>query len=273
MIKIEGANLGTISAELKKLSEYNSKYNWIDNPKLKNTITMLENLYLNLNCQANKSAIKPMEINQNEQVIIQKNMINHRCANDLEILKTISQYGLLASEWFGELESEREGCFCTFISRMKNDDYKYRGDLAEDNYSRLNIGEDILLFFQEDNPIMQYLLHLDYFHFENLKKTNLNYKNLYTESELNLLENLIEPLSPCGRNMRRNFDTKTNYWSAIPGGIPSALIIGICIKNNIYTNDEIDQINSFFPQAVIFDSKLNVVRYPLKSFNEYKRSR
>lgn len=45
------------------------------------------------------------------------------------------------------------------------------------------------------------------------------------------------------------------------------------IKNNEYTNDELDQINSFFPQAVIFDSKLNVVRYPLKSFNENKRKR
>lgn len=266
-IKVEGTNLGKISAELKRISEYN----WTNNPRLKTIIAKLEKLYINLNYQANELKISPMNVDQNGYVIIKNNMINHKCSNNLEILKTISQYGLLASEWFGELESEREGCFCTFITRMKNDDYKYHGDLAEDNYSQLNVGENVILFFDEDNPIMKYLLHLDYFSFEYHKKVSSNYKSLYTDSELALLEELIEPLSPAGKNMHHKITSKTNYWSAIPGGIPSSLIVGICIKNNTYTDAEIDLINSYFPQAVIFNSKQNVVRYPLQSFNENKR--
>lgn len=273
MVKIEGQNLGEVSAELKKLSDYNSIYNWVDDSKKKNEISKLENLYLNLCNHVNEFKIKPMEIDQNEQVIIQKNMINHRCSNNLEVLQTISQYGILASEWFGKLESEQEGCFCTFISRMKDDDYNcnFRGDLAEDNFSRLNKGDDVLLFFDEDNPIMKYLLHLDYFEFEYQKSCNPNYKQLYTDSELSLLENLIEPLSPAGNDMRQNFDWKTNYWSAIPGGIPSSLVTGVCIKNNTFTDSEIDLINSYFPKAVIFDSKQNVVRYPSQLVDKTER--
>ena len=49
---------------------------------------------------------------------------------------------------------------------MKGNNYPYHGDLAEDDKSRLNIGENIILFFDEENPIMEYLLHLDYFEFE-----------------------------------------------------------------------------------------------------------
>lgn len=107
-----------------------------------------------------------MIIDDNGIVDIPKNALNHRCSNSMDSIREISRYGLLASEWFGELESEREWCFCTFISRMKGNNYPYHGDLAEDDKSRLNIGENIILFFDEENPIMEYLLHLDYFEFE-----------------------------------------------------------------------------------------------------------
>ena len=85
-----------------------------------------------------------MEIDDNGNVVIPLNALNHRCSNSIESLKNISKYGLLASEWFGELESEREGCFCTFLSRMKGENYPYSGDLAEDDRSRLNLGENVI---------------------------------------------------------------------------------------------------------------------------------
>ena len=109
---------------------------------------------------------------------------------------------------------------------------------------------------------MQYLLHLDYFEFEHQKKENPNYASLYNSNELEILEELIEPLSPAGKDMRKSYVFKTNYWSAIPGGIPSKLVNGICVKNNNYSESELDLISSLFPEAVIFDSNKQVLRYP-----------
>ena len=56
------------------------------------------------------------------------------------------------------LESELEGRFCVFISRMKDDNYPYKGDLAEDNRSRLNVGRNVLLFFDDQNPVMKKII-------------------------------------------------------------------------------------------------------------------
>ena len=61
--------------------------------------------------------------------------------------------------------------------------------------------------------------------------------------------------------MRTDYDFKTNYWSAIPGGIPSEFVNGVCIKNNKYTDEELDEISSLFPNAVIFDSTKKVIKY------------
>lgn len=254
---IRGANIETKNVEYKKISDYD----WTDNTKLLKIIKKLELIYLSIEEQLEYQIINPMDI-EDGTVVIPQNALNHRCSNSIESLQGISNYGILASEWFGELESEREGRFCTFVSRMKGSDYPYSGDLAEDDKSRLNIGENVILFFDEKNPLMQYLLHLDYFKFEHQKKENPNYASLYNSNELEILEELIEPLSPAGKDMRKSYVFKTNYWSAIPGGIPSKLVNGICVKNNNYSESELDVISSLFPEAVIFDSNKKVLRYP-----------
>ena len=257
---IRGANVGKKDVEYKKISDYN----WTNNIKLKEIIKKLELLYLSIDEELKGEIINPMEVD-NGIVVISKNALNHRCSNTIESLQGISNHGILASEWFGELESEREGCFCTFVSRMKGSEYPYIGDLAEDDKSRLNIGENVILFFDENNPLMQYLLHLDYFEFEHQKQNNPDYASLYTSDELKILEELIEPLSPAGKDMRKPYNFKTNYWSAIPGGIPAKLVNGICVKNNNYSDEELDVINILFPGAVLFDSNKKVLRYPLIS--------
>lgn len=269
---IKGANLGEISAEIKKISDYN----WTNNPKLMTIIKKLEILYLHIENEVRTQKINPMIIDENGKVVIKEYAVNHRCSNSIESLRTISNYGILASEWFGKLESEREGCFCTFVSRMKGKNYPYHGDLSEDDRSRLNIGKNVILFFDDNNPLMKYLLHLDYFEFEYQKQINSNYRSLYTSDELELLEELIEPLSPSGKDMRKSYDFKTNYWSAIPGGIPSKLINGVCIKNNDYSEEQLDEISSLFSNAVIFDSSKKILRYPSISSqhtNEVKNSK
>ena len=41
-------------------------------------------------------------------------------------------------------------------------------------------------------------------------------------------------------------------------------INGICIKNNNYSDEELDIIINLFPRAVVFNSKKEVIRYPSK---------
>lgn len=262
---IRGANIEEKDVKYKKLSDYD----WTSDTILIKIVKKLELLYFNIEDQLNNQDINPIDIDDDNNVVISKNALNHRCSNSIETLQEISNHGILASEWFGELESEGEGRFCTFVSRMKGDDYPYFGDLAEDDKSRLNIGKNVLLFFDEENPLMKYLLHLDYFEFEHQKKINPNYSSLYSSDELEILEELVEPLSPAGKDMRTSYDFKTNYWSAIPGGIPSKLVNGICVKNNNYSENELDEISALFPNAAVFDSSKKVLRYPIISQSKY----
>ncbi len=262
-MKIIGANLGQEEGEYNKLSHYL----WTDDKDIEKIIINLENMYLGF---LNKfdSPVIDFPIDENGKAKIVPGMVNHRCDNSLDSLSNISKYGILASEWFGIPESEREGCFCAFVSRMKPESYKILGSMGEDNHSRLNIGRNVILFFDDTNPVMKYLLHLDYFEYEKIKQEDKSKLNeLYTKEEIELFDKLIEPFSPAGKNMRKPYDFSVNYWSAIPGGIPSFLVNGICIKKNNYTEEELDKISEMFPNATIFKNDLEVVRYPKKDIN------
>ena len=254
---LKGANLGNVETDFANLSTYN----WFDDKELNDCVLYLEKLYFSLCEKSKEFPCKSMLLDTNGLVDIKPNLINHRCSSELDALKNISLYGVLASEWFGILESEREGCFCVFVTRMKNKSYPYRGDLGEDNHSRLNVGRNVILFFDETNPVMQYLIHLDYFEYAKIKKESPELiTKKYTKDEILLLDKLIGPLSLAGNDMRKNYDFKTNYWSAIPGGIPSYLINGVCIKNNNYTDEELNEISSYFPNAIIFNAKKEILR-------------
>lgn len=266
---INGANLG------KQEVEYQSLTSFDDLPlESKEEISFVEQLYKNISSRSEDFSINEFPITNDGKVDIKPGMVNHGCSGNLEALANISKYGVLASEWFGILESECEGRFCVFVSRTKNEDYPFTGTLAEDNYTRLNIGKNVLLFFDEQNPIFQYLLHLDYFEYESIKEKNKEQiEQIYTKEEINMFDNLIEPLSPGGKGMRKNYDFKTNYWSAIPGGIPSFLVNGICIKNNEYTDEQLDRISMLFPQATIFKGDLDIVRYSNNHSKEDENNR
>lgn len=267
-MKIKGANLEETEAIFDNLSNIK----WSDDETIQNLIKYLEQLYYSLCNNKDVITVEQFPMNDDGKVIIKPGMLNHRCANDFEILRHISKHGVLASEWFGILESEREGRFCTFISRMKGKDYPYKGDLAEDDYSRLNIGNNIILFFDENNLLMQYLLHLDYFEYEKIKQNEPDkLQILYSEKERELFDKLIEPMSPSGKDMRNDYQNKTNYWSAIPGGIPSFLINGICVKNNQFTIEQINELSYLFPNATIFKNDLDIICLPCNALQNDER--
>lgn len=258
-MKIIGANLGEIESEYKPLSEWN----YTSHPDGIRILKYLENIYYNAVENVKDTTINDFPTEGN-QVIVQPGMINHRCSLDIGTLKGISEYGVLASEWFGQYESELEGRFCTFVDRIKPEDYI---DQYE-NYRRLNAGYHALLFFDAENKVMQYLLHLDYFKYEGIKRSNPNrIEEMYTKEEIELFEEVIEPLSPAGKDFHDEDKKKLRYyyWSAIPGGIPSELVNGICLTSNEYTEEYIEQLSNLFPNATIFNGLKQIIFKPEKT--------
>lgn len=258
-MKIEGRNLGKKEVEYKLLSQYP-----YFNDERQELIKKIEEMYLKYREEAKGTEIRPFPKCDNK-VVLNPGMINHKCSNSLEALRAISQYGILASEWFGQIESEREGVFCSFVDRIHSED-------SSDNRARiLNLqrlkskSNDIVLFFDTTNPVMEQLLHLDYFEYEKVKlQTPEKIDEMYTKDELELFEQIIEPFSPGGKKYHVNSWLPYCDWSAIPGGIPSALVNGICVKNESYDKEYIEEIAKLFPNTTIFNGDLEILHEPEK---------
>lgn len=262
-MKIQGANLGEKEVEYKLLSEYP-----FFNDERQEVVKKLEQLYLKYQEDSKETDIRPFP-QKDGKVEILPGMINHRCSNSLESLRTLSQYGILASEWFGQIESEREGVFCSFIDRIHAEDNsdKRKQDRARIlNLQRLkSMSNDIVLFFDNTNPIMEQLLNLDYFEYEKAKqRMPEKLTEIYTSDEIELFEKIIEPFSPGGRNYHTKEMLPYCDWSAIPGGIPSILVNGICTKTKSYDNEYIEEVSKLFPNATIFNSELEIIYAPKK---------
>lgn len=261
---LKGANIDDTNVEYKGLSDYQL----IDNPELKPIIRNLELFYYSILKEALNSNISPFPINDNKVTII-PGMLNHRCTNDIENIRSISQNGILATEWFGKLESEGEGRYCAFVDRIKDPSFVGAGS----NINRLTAPSDEIVLFFDDNDIMKKLIHLDYFEYEKIKKEDPSrIKELYTDKEIELFDKLIEPLSPYG--VKYHDESKKQkqfyYWSAIPGGIPSILVNGICIKNKEYSEEYIKELSRLFPNATIFNGKLDIIYRPENIIDESK---
>ena len=124
-------------------------------------------------------------------------------------------------------------------------------------------------FFDETNSIFKQLLHLDYFEYEKVKNQSLDKLiEIYNEEEIELFEQIIAPFSLGGRTFHTKGILPYCDWSAIPGGIPSKLINGICIKNNDFDKEYIEQVEKLFPNATIFKGNLEILYRPIKNTNK-----
>ncbi len=259
-MKIAGANLEETDGTFKNLTDYVPR----DVPFYR-YLEYIQNLYYDALDNSKNMSIRRFPVDGNK-VVIEPLTCNHRCHPDIEILRSISEHGVLATEWFGIAESEREGLFCTFIDRIKPETYP---SYKSENLQRISDRtQEVVLFFDE-NDVMKKLLHYDLFEYERVKlheKEKL--KEKYTDDEIWLLDFLYQ-VSPAGYDFHDSSDRPYYYWSAIPGGIPSNLINGICVKLDVCTDDYLDELNILFPNATIFDCSLNILRMP-KNISEDK---
>lgn len=260
---IKGANLGDYEGELRRLTEHNFD---LDEEAIK-TLRYLERLFLSIQEQSKTTYVHEFP-SVEKKVLLNEGMINHKCTGDIKCLESMSQNGILASEWFGILESEQEGRFCTFIDRLKPDNYVS----LNNNINRIKgLGDGIVLFFDMDNELMQYLLHLDYFEYEKIKNEHPEkLTEIYKPEEIEIFDKLIEPLSKSG--IKFHYESKKNtytyYWSAIPGGIPSILVNGICLRSQEYDENYIKELIKLFPNATIFNKDLTIIYKPQKDIQD-----
>ena len=196
---------------------------------------------------------------------IQPGCIIHRRNADIESIRAISQSAFLASEWFGMLESEKEGRFCSFATRLIDQNDPTLNPNRVNYHKRVSVADkqNITFYFDQDHPLMQKLIRLDYFEYaRRVKESPEEIKEFYSDDEINMFEKLIYPLSIGGRDYHLS-DNKTRHkdWIAIPGAIPSELVNGISIHTeNESLMENLEEIAKMFPNATIFDQKGNVLR-------------
>lgn len=266
-INVYGANLGNVqNAQFHMLSEAKHKRDY--SPEqieiIKKFEERLDELYERVAFgYENEDEISPMEI-VDGKVVLKNGQVYHKCRPSMENLENISIGGVLASEWFGEPESENEGALCAFAnkrftseSEIVNNRNKF---LSQPNISRC------IIYFDEKNPLMQKLIDIDFFEYEHLKNTNPEKINeLYPEVIRELYDEVIEPFSQAGKHFHDSTTKMTYGWLAIPGGIPAGLVNGISISHEcedlIY---QVEEIRRLYPNAVIFDENQNILAEPLR---------
>lgn len=278
-VNLEGYNLGKIETryfgDMQHLRSVYQKYQDGEfeplDEEVSETIKKLENLFKEAQESINPSQIKGLEINSDGKVVLQEGQIFHmvkaprdRVFDDLKML-SIARYGIIASEWFGMLESESEGRLCAFFSTIKE--------------KRIG-GGAIMMTIDYQNPDLQKLLKLDFFRYSKIKAENPESLNReFSELELEILT-LIDDNSPCGRRMYE--EEMHPEWKAIGGGIPARFINGICIDSVMdksdkpenyhsdgtfgtlreITTENITRLAELFPSATIFRRDGTVLHQP-----------
>jgi hypothetical protein len=265
-MRIAGANLEEREVDFINLVEYAEP-----GTKFYEVMEYLQNFYYDCFDKAENSFVNKFPV-EGDSVVIEPMMINHRCRADIDILREISKRGVLASEWFGIPESEGEARFCTFVDRIKPECYE---GYEKDNFRRFNTNtQEIILFFDQENEIMKKLLSLDFFEYQKIKRDNPEkLDELFTDKEIELLDIILE-FSKASYDFRDKKNRPYYYWSAIPGGIPSSLVNGVCIKLDDYTDEYLDEVGDLFPNATLFSTSFKVLRdAKVNSSNEVSMSR
>lgn len=287
--KLEGMNLSRVDAKFALLSENIREVLPDIDSETENEVSgllhKLETFYLYLYEQMQNVQIKPLDI-ANNKVVIPDGILSHRTLATLDQISKIGEGGVLASEWFGQLESECEGRYCSFFTKKPNKNEVLEA-LKTTTVSGWNIRDknlefnprvcEIILFFDTSNQLIQDFLKCDFFEFADLlRKKDKNFEEVRKTFPkdfqwlVDVYKNIIYPLSPAGRDMR-SLSFATFYdWIAIPGGLPPQIINGVCINSEIVKNAEKDekakellsQITKSFPHAVVFDENYNVIMQP-----------
>lgn len=220
-------------------------------------LELLENLYYE--GLETEHKITPIEV-KDGKAIIPKSKPYHRCwinnEDNLAKLETISDLGLIASEWFGIYEAEGEGRFCVFAQTDEVKTYPETKPL-------------IKIYFDETSDYWKKLASYDHFEYLHIKNTNPDMiEKIYPPEIIALYEEIISPLSSTN-DFHSDPSSEEFTWMALPGGIPPQLIAGIKIQStNTLLMENLEKIQKLFPNAVIFDENNKVLDREINKENE-----
>lgn len=199
------------------------------------------------------------------KVNIQPGCLVHKRPADFESIRSISQSAFLASEWFGIPETEDEGLFCSFLTKLIDQNDPSVSPLRKQYHKNTSVSTPttITFYFDQNNPLMQKLIRLDYFEYaRRVQECPEEIDKYYSAEEINMFKKLIYPLSPRGRSFHLTGErSHMTDWIAVPGAIPSELVNGISIHTeNTALMENIEEIAKMFPSATIFDQEGKVLR-------------
>lgn len=240
---------------------------------IKSALDFLEKTTNSVLTDAENTTVTPMKSSEGK-VEIEPGSFIHNTSSNIETLRLISKSAFLASEWFGIFEFEEEGRFCTFASKLvdQNDNSIHErrrkssqsAQFPKHYLSRPDNKQSVVFYLDKNNPIMQKLARLDFFEYaRRAKESPEEIQTFYSAEEINMFEKLIRPLSKRGMSYhtKQNKEQMFFDWVAIPGAIPVELVNGICINNQNKTLlENIEQISKMFPNATIFDQEEKILR-------------
>ena len=287
-VKIVGKNLGVVdNCSFGLISEH---FDLSDEGKV--SLNFWENFYFNLFnlLQLPENKVNFLDIEE-DHVNIYPGQPFHSMVADPQALRNISICGLVASEWFGQLESEGEAYCCTFLntfpekiekktlgsSPTREDlDYYFMYSEAQKNYNiALGNTRNLTLFFDMNNPIMKMLMNYDFFEYLKIRKQDYNkLQEIYPQELIDFYENVCSAQSlEFSSRFHDDNAYRTKSWLAIPLGIPPMLINGICINSKIMSNFEncLEELSTLFPNATIFNEKMEIITYPLNMSDDIVR--
>lgn len=227
----------------------------------------LENLYCSIYNKADKEVdiLTPLTISDKGEVVVEERTPYHKVNADIDMLDSISKFGVVASEWFGMLEAEKEGRYCAFATKSTSSNTSH--PMRNRNQIKSCPKEECKLIFDVHHPVMQKLLAIDYFEYAKVLYSGSEEDlSQYSPRIRNIYDNLIDPLSHA-KKMHTNDKLEFYDWLAIPCGIPPQLIVGVVINTeNVEMIKNLDKISQMFPNATIFDQNMHTLRLsPLSS--------
>ena len=200
----------------------------------------------------------------NGKLVLQKGSLVHFAKNpSLEVLKSISEKGVVSGDFVGKPESENdESYFCA-------DFYRSLGENFQDFSSRIKEGDFAKRssFGLGKSKFSQPSKNIGFIFDNNSNLSSFTKKDMYlSENSENVMQNCLNLLD------RYKFNgEKSGQIAAIPYGIPSGLITGIIAGKNWLTSAENFKIlQTLFPTCYIVDRNGSLFYSPYLSEDENK---
>ncbi|MGN0798285.1 MAG: hypothetical protein ACI4L7_01795 [Christensenellales bacterium] len=284
---INGINCGTVKGGFmpnacnERLLEQNIALNILikKHPECLDALKVIDENYDSLNARETTSTPLQKDTDNKPQII---GKLSHHIKlggrTPSEVFQSYGDIGIVPSEYFGILESEREACFCTSLARI----YKYDTKAHPIRNMRSTLNKEGLFRGQfsrrsQDSPSEHVFFILDDQIYADIENNNFFALKQYpddSKEQIDIKEQKFYSLSHEEQLLYKTLSSishgvsnfEESEWFAYPGGIPSKYISGIVMDSELTAIDPnlSATLEKFFPQATIINIQDNsIIREPV----------